>query len=127
MEDKTKKIAIRVTTEESAKIKGLAEKSGMTVSEYLRNAGLNGKRIDVLTPEILEILLYVQEEHSRLTVAVQEYKERNKDVSLGDYIQVRFWDAKCLEMNRKLRYIEDSLKEILAGGYGDTTSNADKA
>lgn len=123
MEEKSKKITIRVTEENYAKIKENAENAGLSVTEYLSSLGVNPRQIDVLAPEIFGILGAVQKENEKLYTAVQEFKERNKD-SLGDFIMVRFWDNKTLEQNRKLRYIEDSLKEILAGKYTDTITNA---
>ena len=121
MEEKSKKITIRVTEENYAKIKENAENAGLSVTEYLSFLGVNPRQIDMLAPDIFRILNAVQTENEKLYTAVQEFKERNKD-SLGDFIMVRFWDAKTLEQNRKLRYIEDSLKEILST-YSTTNAN----
>lgn len=111
MAEKNKQIAIRLSEEEADKIKAEAEKIGMSISDYVRNTAAHG--IDQITydPEIYKIIAGIHENNRCIATAIQDAMQRNAD-SLGDIIAIRLCEDQLRELNKKMRYVEETMKKI---------------
>ena len=96
MRERTTEINFRVYQTEKEKIRRIAKKAGMTVSDYLRNVALNKEIKTAPTEDFMSIYHLVKEIHD-------DFK----------------WEVGYGNLNQKFEKIENSLLNLYHGKDGD--------
>ena len=105
-------ISIRLSDEEYTAIKENADRQDLSVSDFLRYAGLQEEGGTFSCgSEILEHIQGIHEDADKLYLYVQEYYNQHHE-DLSDIICSRWIESKILEQNRKLRYITMVLENL---------------